>query len=91
MEASKPQETQDTMKKFYVKVRENLVDDCPIPGGFRISTHEVFLPVSLRLDEITLNVASEIRKTYEDEKPPEVRDHKIQSIIVAQGELKGDK
>ena len=84
MEASKPQETQDTMKKFYVKVRENLVDDCPIPDGFRISSHEVFLPVTLRLDEITLNVASEINKTYEDEKPPEVSGHKIQSIIVAQ-------
>ena len=83
MEASKPQETQDTMKKFYVKVRENLVDDCPIPDGFRISSHEVFLPVTLRLDEITLNVASEINKTYEDEKPPEVKNFEIQSVIVA--------
>ena len=83
MEASKPQETQNTMKKFYVKVRENLVDGCPIPDGFRISNHEVFLPVTLRLDEITLNVASEISKTYSDERPPEVKNYEIQSIIVA--------
>ena len=83
MEASEPQETQNTMQKFYVNVRENLVDDCPIPDGFRISYHEVFLPVTLRLDEITLNVASEICKTYEDEKPPEVKSYKIQSIVVA--------
>ena len=73
----------DSMQKFYVNVRENLVDDCPIPDGFRISTHEVFLPVSLRLDEIIINVASEISKTYSDERPPEVKDYKIQSIIVA--------
>ena len=83
MEDGKTQEIQNTMQKFYVKVRENLVDDCPIPGGFRISTHEVFLSGSLRLDEITLIVASEICKTYEDEKPPEVKNYKIQSIIVA--------
>ena len=73
----------DSMQKFYVNVRENLVDDCPIPDGFRISTHEVFLSVSLRLDEISINVASEISKTYSDERPPEVKDYEIQSIIVA--------
>ena len=84
MADEKTQEIQNTMQKFYVKVREELVEDCPIPEGFRISTHEVFLPVTLRLDEITLHVASEICKTYEDEKPPEVSGHKIQSIIVAQ-------
>ena len=84
MEDGKTQKIQNAMQKFYVKVRENLVDDCPIPDGFRISSHEVFLPVTLRLDEITLHVASEICKTYEDEKPPEVSGHKIQSIIVAQ-------
>ena len=83
MEDRETQETQNTMQKFYVNVRENLVDDCPIPDGFRISTHEVFLSVSLRLDEISINVASEISKTYSDERPPEVKDYEIQSIIVA--------
>ena len=83
MEDGKTQKIQNAMQKFYVKVRENLVDDCPIPDGFRISHHEVFLPVTLRLDEITPNIANEICKTYEDEKPPEVKNFEIQSIIVA--------